>query len=186
MQNQVRSVLRRMPVCTASAWILLGVLIQAMTAHAQANPAGQVAPGTQNRNGANTPCGGPDSASANNDPSCSDFGPNFAVPSAGVSGAIRPLPIISVVRVEAALPKPPVALPQGVNFSQVGSITMIKTRRETLDACLATGKRWSARSTAASSTTCLNPKGDALAFQECKPSAGSPECTVVMAQDAAK
>ena len=170
-----------------AACIVLGLLFFSTGIQGQSGANGQGAPaGTQNRNGANTPCGGQDAATANNDSNCSDFGPNFAAPSAGILGGNRPLPVISVVRVEAVVAKPPITLPPGVTFDQVGSVTMVKTRRETADACLAAGKRWSVRSSAASSTTCLNQKGDVLAFQECKPSSGSADCMVVMAQDAAK
>ena len=50
-------------------------------------------------------------------------------------------------------------LPEGDTFSVVGSVTLVRLRRPALDACLATGRRISARANAATSTTCLECQG---------------------------
>ncbi len=140
-------------------------------------------PGAQNRNGTACAAQEPGATAPNTaEAGCQELGPNFATPSAGVLGGTRPFSVTSIIRVDAAVPKPPVAMPQGDSFNVVGSATLVKTRREALPACLAAGKRWSARSGAGTSTTCLDHKGDVIAYQECKASGSSPECTVVMLQ----
>ncbi len=158
--------------------------------HAQSAAAGQaLPPGAQNRNAPGTACVGqePNPAAPNAvEANCPDLGPNFATPLAATPVVTRPQPVTSIIRVDAPLPKPPVDLPPGDTFNTVGSATLVKTRRETLDACLASGRRWSARSNAVSSTTCLDQKGEVIAFQECKPASSSPECTVVLPRDSAK
>lgn len=187
MRNRIRSNAYRFRGNFSAAVLVCGVFFSGSALYAQSSATVQSAPpGTQNRNGVNTPCTESSTTPNPVDSNCTELGPNFAVPSAGIPVKTHSLPIVSIVLVDAAIPKPPVALPPGVTFNQAGSVTMIKTRRETADACLAGGKRWSARSGAASSTTCLDHKGNVVAFQECKPSSNSPDCSVVMAQDTGK
>ena len=156
------------------------------TAAAQATPSGQVAaPGSRNaKAGAATNCGGTDAASNAADPNCVEAAPGFAVPTLEMAVPDTAHAVTALVRVDTVMPRPPVALAEGNTFSVVGSATLIKVRRANQDACLATGKRISARVNAATSTTCLDHKGDLLALQECK--AGTTECTVATAQDIAQ
>ncbi len=175
-------------ICRMSAGLLLLVLCCGRETQAQTPASHTTQPGTQNRNG--TGCAGqePNPSAANaSDANCPELGPNFATPSMGVPGANRPPAVTSIIRVDATLPKPPVAMPAGDTFTVVGGATLVKTRRAALDACLSAGKRWSARSSAGTSTTCLDYKGQVIAYQECRASGGSPDCTVVMAeQESAK
>ncbi len=92
--------------------------------------------------------------------------------------------VVAFVRVDAVIPKPPVAMPEGDSFSVVGTATLVKVRRAELTDCLATGKRISTRANASTSTTCLDRKGELLAYEECKP--GSSECIVMTSQETAK
>lgn len=161
-------------------------------AYAQTNATGQVlspgAPGA--RTGTGCSATDPTTATATNGttaPNCLDAGPGFATPSTNMPIVDRAKAVTSLVRVDAVVPRPPVVMPDGDTFSVVGGVTLVKLRRPALDACLATGRRISARASAATSTTCLGPKGDVLAYQECK--AGSTEaagCTVLMPEDIAK
>ena len=127
--------------------------------HAQTNATGQVltpgTPGSRTANGCTAQ--DPNSATATNGtpaPNCLDAGPGFAAPTMPVTE--RAKAVTSLVRVDGVVPRPPVALPEGDSFSVVGSVTLVKLRRPALDACLATGRRISARAAAATSTTCLN------------------------------
>ncbi len=162
------------------------------TAHAQTTPTGQVlAPGAPGaRTGTGCSATDPNTATSANGtptPNCLDAGPGFAIPSTNMPIGDKAKAVTSLVRVDAVVPRPPVALPEGDSFSVVGSVTLVKLRRPALDACLATGRRISARAAAATSTTCLSAKGDVLAYQECK--AGSTEaagCSVLTPEDIAK
>jgi hypothetical protein len=161
-------------------------------AHAQTTATGQVlspgAPGARTGTGCSaTDPNTPAAANGTAAPNCLDAGPGFATPSTNMPIGDRAKAVTSLVRVDAVVPRPPVTLPEGDTFSVVGSVTLVKLRRPALDACLATGRRISARAAAATSTTCLNPKGDVMAYQECK--AGSTEaagCTVLTPEDIAK
>ena len=161
-------------------------------AHAQTNPTGQVlTPGAVGSR-PSTGCSAtdPNAATATNGtttPNCLDAGPGFVSPSTNMPIVDRGKAVTSLVRVDAVVPRPPVALPEGDSFSVVGSVTLVKLRRPALDACLASGRRISARTSASTSTTCLGPKGDVLAYQECK--AGSTEaggCSVLTPDDIAR
>ena len=161
-------------------------------AHAQTTPNGQVlAPGAPGaRTGTGCSATDPSTTVATNGtptPNCADAGPGFALPSTNMPIIDKAKAITSLVRVDAVVPRPPVAMPEGDSFSTVGGVTLVKLRRPELAACLATGRRISARASAATSTTCLGPKGDVLAYQECK--AGSTEaagCSVLTPDDIAK
>lgn len=119
-----------------------------------------------------------------NDPGCTESAQGFAAPMLGTVVPDSPRAITALVRVDALLKRPPVALPAGNSFTVVGTATLIKVRRADQDACLATGKRISARVNAATSTTCLDRKGDLLAVQECTP--GTQDCAVILAPDIAR
>jgi hypothetical protein len=161
-------------------------------AHAQTTATGQVlSPGAQGaRTGTGCSATDPNTATTPNGtpaPNCLDAGPGFVTPSTNMPIGDRAKAVTSLVRVDAVVPRPPVALPDGDTFSVVGSVTLVKLRRPELAACLATGRRISARASAATSTTCLSPKGDILAYQECK--AGSTEaagCSVLTPEEIAK
>ena len=121
------------------------------------------------------------SATAANDPSCTESAQGFAAPMLGAAVPDSPRAVTALVRVDAIMKRPPVALPAGNSFTLVGTATVIKVRRADQEACLATGKRISARVNAATSTTCLDHKGELLAVEECAP--GTPDCTVLLAPD---
>lgn len=121
---------------------------------------------------------------AANDPNCSKSAPGFAAPMLDSVVPDSPRAVTALVRVDAMMKRPPVALPNGNSFTLVGTATLIKVRRADQAACLATGKRISSRVNAATSTTCLDHKGDLLAVEECTP--GTPDCAVVLAEDIAR
>ena len=180
-------------VCRVLTGIVFGLALGAVSAaHAQTTPTGQVlAPGTPGaRTGTGCSATDPNTTTATNGttaPNCLDAGPGFAAPSTNMPVNDKAKSVMSLVRVDAVIPRPPVVLPEGDSFSVVGGITLVKLRRPVLEACLATGRRISARASAATSTTCLSPKGDVLAFEECK--AGSTEtagCSVLTPEDIAK
>jgi hypothetical protein len=62
---------------------------------------------------------------------------------------------------------------------------MVKAKLPKLGACLSAGKGWSGKTGAATSTTCLDRRGEVVAYQECQPAAGvSPmTCKVVTPGD---
>ncbi len=161
-------------------------------AHAQTSPTGQVltpgAPGARTGTGCSTT--DPNTAVATNGtptPNCADAGPGFAIPSTNMPIGDKAKAVTSLVRVATVVHRPPVALPEGDSFSIVGGVTLVKLRRPEVAACLASGRRISARASAATSTTCLSAKGEVLAYQEC--AAGSTEssgCSVLTPEDIAK
>lgn len=187
---QVDTKVRKILGFTCSLALALG----SAAAHAQTTAAGQVltpgAPGGRTATGCTAQDPNTPTATATNGtstPSCLDAGPGFVVPTTNMPAGERAKAVTSLVRVDAVIPRPPVVLPEGDSFSVVGSVTLVRLRRPALDACLATGRRISARANAVTSTTCLSPKGDVLAYQECK--AGSTEaagCTMLTPDDIAK
>lgn len=170
-------------VCSSSLALFL-----MLGAGAQTTPSGQVvAPGTKGQRSGATTCSGPDTPTnvANaNDANCVEAAPGFVSPALDASTAEHPRNVVALVRVDAVVPRPPVAMPDGDSFSVVGSATLVKVRRPELKDCLATGKRISARANASTSTTCLDRKGELLAYEECK--SGSADCIVMTPQDVAK
>ena len=166
--------------------------LASVAAQAQTSPTGQVlspgAPGA--RTGTGCSATDPNSTTSTNGtsaPNCLDAGPGFATPSTNTPAGDHARMVMSMVRVETVIPRPPVVLPEGDSFSVVGGVTLVRLRRPAVEACLATGRRISARASAATSTTCLGPKGDVLAYEECK--AGSTEaagCSVLTPADIAK
>ena len=52
-------------------------------------------------------------------------------------------------------------------------LTMLKAKLPQVRACLGVAKSWTKRANAATSTTCVDHKGEVLAYQECKPSDGA-------------
>lgn len=183
---------------TRSSGTLFGAVACAALAlccsmHAQTTAAGTVvSPATQGaRPNSTTPpnCTGQEPNSAAGvvaDANCVAAGPGFVTPSANMPNG-RNSYLTSLVRVDAVVPRPPVTLPDGDSFSVVGTVTLLKLRRPEVGACLATGRRISARAGAPTSTTCLDPKGEVMAYQECR--ANSTEqagCTVMTMQDIQK
>ncbi|MGI4853507.1 MAG: hypothetical protein ACRYF4_05585 [Janthinobacterium lividum] len=175
-------------VWTGGVALALLLACGACTAGAQTTPGGQVvAPGTKGQRSGATPCNGPDAtpAAANaNDANCVEAAPGFASSPLNTPGDERKMNVVALVRVDSVVPRPPVTMPEGDSFSVIGSATLVKVRRAELKDCLATGKRISARANASTSTTCLDRKGELLAYEECK--AGISECAVLTPQDIAK
>lgn len=166
----------RAQVCAAAALL---VACSAVSAWAQAGP------GVPSRNARGTAAGCQEGTPATaNDPNCADGAPGFAAPTLETVVPDSPRAVTALVRVDAIMKRPPVALPGGNSFTLVGTVTLIKVRRADQAACLATGKRISARVNAATSTTCLDHKGELLAVEECTP--GTPDCAVVLAADIAR
>lgn len=154
------------------------VACSSVAAWGQAGPVGQP---RSARGGNGCQEGTPGAA---NDPNCAEAAPGFAVPALETAVPDSPHAVTALVRVDAMMKRPPVALPNGNSFTLVGTATLIKVRRADQDACLATGKRISARVNAATSTTCLDHKGELVAVEECTP--GTPDCAVVLAADIAR
>lgn len=175
-------------VWTSSLALALLLACGTCPAGAQTTPGGQVvAPGTKGQRSGATPCNGPDAtpAAANaNDANCVEAAPGFASPALTTPGDERKMNVVALVRVDAVIPRPPVTMPEGNSLSVIGGATLVKVRRAELNDCLATGKRIRARANAATSTTCLDRKGELLAYEECKP--GTSECVVLTSQDIAK
>lgn len=163
----------------------LGLGLCAAAAGAQTAPNGQM-PGARSHRSTPPGCTSPDTAPGTTngtDPNCVEGTPGFASPAMDVPPADAPHVVTAIIRVDTAMPRPPVVLPAGNSFTVLGNATLIKVRRADQDACLNTGKRISARVSAATSTTCLDRKGDLLAVQECK--SGAADCSVMTAQEIA-
>lgn len=156
-------------------------------AGAQTTPSGQVvSPGTKAQKSGAAPCNVPytvPTATTAVDLNCVETSPGFANPALNTPDD-RKQNVVALVRVDSVIPRPPVAMPEGGTFSVVGGATLVKLRRGELNDCLATGKRISARANASTSTTCLDHKGELLAYEECK--TGSNECVVLTPQEIAK
>jgi hypothetical protein len=157
--------------------IVLGMaLSMGAVAGAQTNPNGMATPpGTQSKSTASQPCAnmsatGQPSTQAQVDAGCTGMGPNFATPSTNT-----PLPehhdVTAVIRVSAVVDKPEKA-PFPMDFQVVGDATMLKAKLPQVRACLGVAKGWTKRTNAATSTTCVDHKGEVLAYQECKPETG--------------
>jgi hypothetical protein len=165
---------------TSQGWIVaaalfLGVASFGASASAQMTTSGPpVPPGTQNRQGATPNCNGVDATGAPlspNDTSCGPFAPGFATPSTNTPSGDPPRPVMAIVRVEAIVEKP-ATLPFPMDFNVIGGATMVKAHMPRLNSCFTAGKILSNRSGSATSTTCLNHKGEVIAYQECKPKVG--------------
>ena len=169
--------------------VVFGALGVAALAGAQTTMSGQATPpGTQNHTGAPQPCvtdptGNPMSQ-AQIDATCNAAGPGFAVPSTNTPlGDKTPRPVTAIVRVDSVVPKP-AAVPFPMDFNTVGNVTMVKAKLPRVQACFASGRVWASRTGAATSTTCLDHKGEVIAYEECKAKVGDaqPECTTAMPQ----
>jgi hypothetical protein len=156
----------------------------------QSNPTGQATPpGTQNHSGTAQPCAtdptGNPMPQAQIDANCNTPGPGFAVPSMNIpTGDKDEHHVTAIVRVDAVVPKPE-TVPFPTDFSRIGNVTMVKARLPRIQACFAAGRVWATRSGAATSTTCLDHKGQVVAYEECKAKGGdvaAPECTTAMSQ----
>jgi hypothetical protein len=104
------------------------------------------------------------------DPSCGPFAPGFVTPDTNTPAG-EPKTVTAVVRVNSVVERP-TAAPFPIDFNVIGNATMVKAKLPRLNACYSAGKYWSNRSNAATSTTCLDHKGDVIAYQECKPKDG--------------
>jgi hypothetical protein len=157
-----------------------------VSARAQTAPNGQVlSPGVQTHPGASANCGvdGSGLPLSSNDASCGQLAPNFVAPSTNTA-VDTPKPVTAVVRVESKVEKP-ATLPFPMEFTSIGDATMVKAKMPRLEACFRAGKVLSDRSGSATSTTCVDHKGDVIAYQECKPKAGETPmvCSTVKAND---
>jgi hypothetical protein len=159
---------------------------------AQTSPTGQaMPPGTQNQmktSGTTGTCGNVDTngaPAASTDASCAGYAPGFATPSTNMPPGDRaPHRVTGVVRIDSVVPRPLEVMPD-TEMSTINNVTMVKAKLPRLGACFSAGKQWSSKSGAATSTTCINHKGEVIAYQECKPRSGETpmSCTVVMAAD---
>jgi len=157
--------------------IVLGMaLSMGAVAGAQTSASGMVTPpGTQSKSTASQPCAnmaanGQPSSQAQVDAGCTGLGPNFEMPSTNA-----PLPdhhdVTAVIRVSAVVEKPE-KFPYPMDFQVVSDATMLKAKLPQVRACLGVAKSWTKRANAATSTTCVDHKGEVLAYQECKPANG--------------
>lgn len=169
--------------------VTIGAISTALLAGAQTTPSGQATPpGTQNRTGSAQPCAtdptGNPMSQAQIDANCSVAGPGFAVPSTNTPpGDKAEHHVTAIVRVDAVVTKP-ATVPFPMDFSTIGNVTMVKARLPRVQACFTAGQIWSNRSGAATSTTCLDHKGEVIAYQECKAKVGDaqPACTTTTPQ----
>jgi hypothetical protein len=158
-------------------------------AGAQTSPSGQVVPpNTQTRSGTTQPCSvqettGMPLSQAQIDANCAGLAPGFVVPSTNMPDD-KGHHVVAVVRVESVVQKP-ATLPFPMEFHVVGGSTMVKARLPRVQSCFVAGQVWSNRTGAATSTTCLDHKGEVIAYQECKPKVGDTpaSCSNVMATD---
>jgi hypothetical protein len=155
-----------------------------VSAHAQTAPNGQVlSPGVQTHPGASANCGTDASGMpvSSNDANCSQLAPGFVAPSTNTA-VDTPKPVMAVVRVETKVEKP-ATLPFPMEFTSIGDATMVRAKMPRVEACFRAGKVLSDRSGAGTSTTCVDHKGEVIAYQECKPKSGDTPmvCSTVMA-----
>ena len=168
-----------------STALFLGVGV-AGAAHAQ-TASGQVpSPGTQNRQGTIPNCSGVDASGmplSPNDTSCGPFAPGFVAPNTNTPPG-DPKTVVAVVRVDSVVEKPTTS-PFPIDFNVIGGATMVKAKLPRLNACFSAGKYWANRGNAATSTTCLDHKGEVIAYQECKPKVGETPmvCSTLMPKD---
>jgi hypothetical protein len=169
-------------------FVAVAALSVAGFAGAQTNPSGQVIPpGTQTRSGATQPCtaqeNGMPLSQAQVDANCAGLAPGFALPSTNTPDD-KGHHVVAVVRVESVVQKP-ATLPFPMDFHVVGNSTMVKARLPRVQSCFAAGRVWSNRTGVATSTTCLDHKGEVIAYQECKPKVGDTagSCSNVMTKD---
>jgi hypothetical protein len=157
-----------------------------VSAHAQTAPSGQMlSPGVQTRGAASAPCGVDSSGMplSTNDATCGQVAPPVVAPSTN-NATDAPKPVMAVVRVETHVDKP-ATLPFPMDFTNIGTATMVRAKMPRLEACFRAGKVLSDRSGAGTSTTCVDHKGDVIAYEECKPKVGDTPmvCSTVMAND---
>jgi hypothetical protein len=170
-------------------FVAIAALSFAGFAGAQTLPTGQAPPpGTQNKTNSSQPCANADptgmpTTQAQVDANCTPLGPGFAVPSTNMPED-KGHHVVAVVRVESVIEKP-ATLPFPMEFHTVGNSTMVKARLPRVQSCFAAGRVWSNRTGVATSTTCLDHKGEVIAYQECKPKVGDTAgtCSNVMAKD---
>jgi|GEM_PF-4564256 len=164
--------------CTG--FMLLTVLAAASSTVAQTSSS--QSQGSQRRNSmqpcANVEIGGIPATQAQSDAPCTPLGPNFAVPSTNQPKPSRSQ-VLAVIRVNTVVPRPE-KFPYPMDFETVGDATMLKTHLPELRACLGVARSWTRRTNASTSATCIDRKGEVLAYQECNPgeSPDAPACTV--------
>ena len=158
--------------------IVLGLgLSMGVAAGAQTAPNGMVTPpGTQHKSSASQPCANMDSSGqpsnqAQVDAGCVALGPGFVNPSTNMPKP-EGHPVTAVIRVNATVTKPD-KFPYPMDFQTVGDATMLKAKLPQVKACLGVARSWTKRANAATSVTCIDHKGEVLAYQECKPDTGS-------------
>ncbi|MEG9432423.1 hypothetical protein [Terriglobus sp. ADX1] len=160
-----------------SCSIALGMaLSMGAVAGAQTSANGMATPpGTQNKTSATHPCANMDasgqpSTQAQVDAGCTGLSPNFVYPSTNMPGPEHH-DVTAVIRVNSVVAKPD-KFPYPMDFQVVGDATMLKAKLPQVRACLGVAKSWTKRANAATSTTCVDHKGEVLAYQECKPADG--------------
>ena len=116
------------------------VACSSVAAWGQAGPVGQP---RSARGGNGCQEGTPGAA---NDPNCAEAAPGFAVPALETAVPDSPHAVTALVRVDAMMKRPPVALPNGNSFTLVGTATLIKVRRADQDACTIKANWWRWRS----------------------------------------
>ncbi len=150
-------------------------LVLGVTAGAQTSANGMTTPpGTQSHTGITQPCANMDASGvpsnqAQVEANCTSPLPGFAVPSTNTPQPEHP--VTAVIRVNSVVQKPD-KFPYPMDFQVVGDVTMLKARLPQVRACLGVAKSWTKRANAATSVTCIDHKGDVVAYQECKPSTG--------------
>lgn len=162
---------------SATYSIVLGLgLSMGVAAGAQTAANGIVTPpGAQNRTSATQPCANMDgsgqpSTQAQVDAGCTGLAPGFASPSINMPKA-EGHPVTAVIRVNANVTKPD-KFPYPMDFQTVGDATMLKAKLPQVKACLGVARSWTKRANAATSVTCIDHKGEVLAYQECRPETG--------------
>lgn len=161
-----------------SCSIALGMaLSMGVVAGAQTSANGMVTPpGTQNKTSATHPCANMDASGqpttqAQVEAGCTGLAPGFVSPSTNM-----PPPehhdVTAVIRVNSVVAKPD-KFPYPMDFQVVGDATMLKAKLPQVRACLGVAKSWTKRANAATSTTCVDHKGEVVAYQECKPADGA-------------
>lgn len=166
--NRVQS---SIAVTAAAFFLAVGATAQAPAANGMATP-----PGTQTKSGSTQPCAAMDatgqpSNQAQVDAGCTGLAPGFATPSTNMPKP-EGHPVTAVIRVNANVTKPD-KFPYPMDFQAVGDATMLKAKLPQVNACLGVARSWTKRANAATSVTCIDHKGEVLAYQECKPSDGA-------------
>lgn len=164
-------------VQSSMAVLATGLLMAASVgAQTQAGSGMATPPGTQGKSSSTQPCAvmdatGQPSNQAQVDAGCTGLAPGFATPSTNMPKP-ETHPVTAVIRVNASVTKPD-KFPYPMDFQTVGDATMLKAKLPQVNACLGVARSWTKRANAATSVTCIDHKGEVLAYQECKPSDGA-------------